>query len=521
MWQRLRFGSYLGIHKAPRLRTLHLSLSLKSLLFSPFTTLPLFLIKTAKDLLNKLTDLRQKILASFYSAPQSIVDSRMRNKSSTAIPLTSVPKATACPNNKLTTQPTTQPTSQDTNDSSTLKTPQVNWLKHAKSINWRRVSRLISRLIETKNFQLTTPTPSTCWRYLVSLWYHFKSAALWVLDVCKRSTGDAVIILRGLVITLAVDSALTDDEPLWEPVEWSLVQVWIMFVFIFAWIAENLIASRYASYTGRDKRIWFSWYKTFWLVEAWYIMSLGAAALLVITPFYHEITYTMPLVLSWWNWYSRVFFLKFIATYALVIYLAHYLQSGLGSFHWRKSLAIIVLINLFLLYLLYTHFLMSFFAYFTDPSWYSKTRLVDYIYLSHEPNKWSWGSAKRDHFSYHRSTTVFWFKNDGPFGAALLLFHITFFISLFNLYIFWITLLRRVYTTKEVPFTFTTYCVSALRQFFYFFMFFFLLAAFSLVVHYWRLPIEYSWIASTTPIFGTFCEYLLDYPHFLLSIILG
>ena len=90
-------------------------------------------------------------------------------------------------------------------------------------------------------------------------------------------------------------------------------------------------------------------------------MSLGAAALLVITPFYHEITYTMPLVLSWWNWYSRVFFLKFIATYTLVMYLAHYLQSGLGSFHWRKSLAIIVIINIFLSYLLYTHFLMSFF----------------------------------------------------------------------------------------------------------------------------------------------------------------
>ena len=481
----------------------------------------MFFIKAASNLINNLINLLKKVVSTLCSALQSIVDSSKPSKPSTTTSPNPVSEDTTRSTSKLTKQPVTQPTSRDTNDNATLSKPQANWLKRTKNINWRWIGHLLNSLTGVKNFQFTVPTPSICWRYLVSSWDYFKYATLWVLDVCKRSTGDAVIIIRGLVITLAVDSALTDDEPLWEPVEWSLVQVWIMFVFIFAWIAENLIASRYASYTGRDKRIWFSWYKTFWLVEAWYIMSLGAAALLVITPFYHEITYTMPLVLSWWNWYSRVFFLKFIATYALVIYLAHYLQSGLGSFHWRKSLAIIVLINLFLLYLLYTHFLMSFFAYFTDPSWYSKTRLVDYIYLSHEPNKWSWGSAKRDHFSYHRSTTVFWFKNDGPFGAALLLFHITFFISLFNLYIFWITLLRRVYTTKEVPFTFTTYCVSALRQFFYFFMFFFLLAAFSLVVHYWRLPIEYSWVASTTPILDTFYESLLDYPHFLLSIILG
>ena len=313
---------------------------------------------------------------------------------------------------------------------------------------------------------------------------------------------------------------LTDDEPLWEPIEWSLVQSWILFIFAFAWIAENLISSRYGSYTGRDKRVWVAWYKTFWLIEGWYILSLGAAALFVIVPFYHEITYTLPLVVSWWNWYSRIFFFKFIGLYSIVMYLSYYLQLNLGVHHWRKSLLLILIITVFLSYLLYIHFMMSFFAYFTDPSWYSQTRLVDYIQLSHEPNKWSWGSAKRDHFSYHRSTTVFWFKNDGPFAGAFLLFHILFFLCLFGLYIYWLTLLRRVYATREITYTYTTYCVSSLRQFFYFFLLLLGLSAFSLIVQYWRLPIEYLWVANTPSLASTLFVDTVEYPKFIINLFL-
>jgi hypothetical protein len=172
----------------------------------------------------------------------------------------------------------------------------------------------------------------------------------------------------------------------------------------------------------------------------------------------------------------------------------------------------------FLSYLLYTHFLMSFFAYFTDPNWYHRTRLVDYVQLSHEPNKWSWGSSKRDHFSYHKSTTVFWFKNDGPFASAFLLFHIMFFICLFALYIYWLALFRRVYATQEITYTYTTFCVSALRQFLYFFLFLYLLVFFSFVLNYWRLPIEYSWVSSAPSILTTFIDDAFDYPLFLISV---
>ena len=115
--------------------------------------------------------------------------------------------------------------------------------------------------------------------------------------------------IKGFLFLLFIDACLTDDEPLWEPIEWSLVQTWILFIFIFAWIAENLIVSRYGSYTGRDKRVWLAWYKSFWMIEGFYVLNYGAVCLCVIVPYYYETNYNLSFVYSWWHWYSRVFFL--------------------------------------------------------------------------------------------------------------------------------------------------------------------------------------------------------------------
>lgn len=113
--------------------------------------------------------------------------------------------------------------------------------------------------------------------------------------------------LRALICMLVIDATFTDDEPLWEPIEWSLVMTWILFIFIFAWIAENLITSRYGSYTGRDKRVWFGWFKTYWLLNSWFALSYGTAAMFVILPFYSELVYPISFAFSWWHWYTRVF----------------------------------------------------------------------------------------------------------------------------------------------------------------------------------------------------------------------
>ena len=91
--------------------------------------------------------------------------------------------------------------------------------------------------------------------------------AFYCLRRYKTVVKEGLLYIRSIFIICFVDAVFTDDEPLWEPVEWSLVMSWILFIFIFAWAAENLITSRYGSYTGRDKRVWFGWFKTFLIIK--------------------------------------------------------------------------------------------------------------------------------------------------------------------------------------------------------------------------------------------------------------
>jgi len=337
-------------------------------------------------------------------------------------------------------------------------------------------------------------------------------------SVINKSFSFGFFYIQGFAFILFIDACLTDDEPLWEPIEWSLVQTWILFIFSFAWIAENLIVSRYGSYTGRDKRVWFSWYKTFWLIEGYYVINYGVACVFVIVPFYFETNYNLSFVYSWWHWYSRVFFFKFISVFTIILFISYYLQMSVRWLNWKKGLILILLINIFLSYLIYTQFIMTFFGYFTDPVWYQKTRPVDYIQLSHEPARWGWGSAKKDHFTYHNVKTVFWFKNDGPFAASFLFFQTFLFVCIFMLYIYWITLFRRVYAMKEIPLTYTTYCVSSLKQFFYFFLMFYIMIFLSYIFNYSRFPVEFLWTLDTQSWFYNFTQIMIAYPSFLISI---
>lgn len=341
----------------------------------------------------------------------------------------------------------------------------------------------------------------------------------WLSNVVNRSFGFGFYYIQGFIFVLFIDACLTDDEPLWEPIEWSLVQTWILFIFSFAWVAENLIVSRYGSYTGRDKRVWMSWYKTFWLIEGYYVINYGVAIVFVIIPFYFETNYNLSFVYSWWHWYSRVFFFKFLSLFTIILLISYYLQMTVRWLNWKKGLFLVLLINIFLSYLIYTQFLITFFGFFTDPVWYQKTRPIDYIQLSHEPARWGWGSAKKDHFTYHNVKTVFWFKNDGPFAAAMIMFQLFLFTCVFFLYIYWISLFRRIYAMKEIPLTFTTYCVSSLRQFFYFALFFYLMIFMSYLVNYSRLPAEFLWSIDNISWSQNFMQILCDYPSFLYSII--
>lgn len=355
-------------------------------------------------------------------------------------------------------------------------------------------------------------------KFIIKIFLNINLLVRFLIEIIWRSFSFGYFYLQSFVIILFIDACLTDDEPLWEPIEWSLVQTWILFIFIFGWIAENLIVSRYGSYSGRDKRVWMSWYKSFWLIEIYYVFNFLIASIFVVIPFYFELHYSLSLVYSWWNWYSRIFFFKNIFILSLVIYLSLWLQINKNVLQWHKSLIIIILINLFIGYLLYIHFIMSFFGYLTDPVWYQNSRAVNYIQLSHEPWKWGWGPVRKDHFTYHPVKTVFWFKNDGPFASAFVLFHMFLFLSLFFVFIYWVTLFRRVYNTHEIPTTYMTYAISSLKQFFYVFTYMYVFIFLSFVICYWRLPIELFFVFNYCSWILNFIALVFDYPGFLVHI---
>jgi len=188
-----------------------------------------------------------------------------------------------------------------------------------------KVPNLINR-----NTLTYTVNPLKFWRLYTT---HFFSEFYTRLQLLTyKSFSFSWYYLSGFVFILFIDACLTDDEPLWEPIEWSLVQTWILFIFSFAWIAENLIVSRYGSYAGRDKRVWMAWYKTFWLIEGYYVLNYGVAVVLVMVPFYFELNYNLSFIYSWWTWFSKVFFLNlhyYILWYFLSLYGSKLMLDGL------------------------------------------------------------------------------------------------------------------------------------------------------------------------------------------------
>lgn len=351
--------------------------------------------------------------------------------------------------------------------------------------------------------------------FFPSIWLYLRSKIMCLLEILPTLRAyvidEGVLFCRGFFIIFGIDALLSDDEPLWEPIEWSLVQTWLLFIFLFAWIGENLIASRYGSYVGRDKRVWFAWYKTFWLIEAWYLISYGAASLFVIIPFYYEITYSIAFLVSWWDWYTRVFVFKFISVLFLLLFLGTWISLNIRWIGWQKLYALLVIITLTLLYLFFFQFFTTIFAYFTDPLWYQKTRFNDFTQLSHEPNKWGWGNTKRDHFTYHRVSTVFWFKNDGPFAGAFLMINLYFLLTFFFSILFWLVLLRKTYYTKEIHYTLLTYTLSSLRHMMYLFLMVYVLILFSFLVSYWRFPPELIWMSNSPSWSNHFVLICLNY----------
>ena len=86
---------------------------------------------------------------------------------------------------------------------------------------------------------------------------------------------------------------------------------------------------------------------------------------------------------------------------------------------------------------------------------------------------------------------------------------------LFTMSFYWLALVRRVYVTQEITYTYTTACVSSLKQFFYFFFFLFITIFCSYMYIYWRIPNEFLWTVNAVSWLDNFAAIAYSYPTFL------
>lgn len=296
-----------------------------------------------------------------------------------------------------------------------------------------------------------------------------------------------------LTFFFMLDSVIIDDEPLWEPIEWSLVQSWFLSFMIISWIAETIISSYYGSFTGRDKRVYNGLFKAFWYVELLFMSTLFISAIFIWTPFYFELTYKVSNIVSWWSWYNRFFLFKFILIWFLIDILILIININLKWFNWKKLFFIISIILFYLFYLFFYQFMIVFFGYFTDIMSFRNNAITGFNKLQEGPYKFGWGEKNRDLFTYKKTSLNVWFKNDSPYALSLFFINIFVFLSLTLLIIQVLVVLRKLYTTKTISFTLLNYFSSSLNIFFIFYFFFIFFILLVYIYSFMRYTNDFLW----------------------------
>ena len=284
-----------------------------------------------------------------------------------------------------------------------------------------------------------------------------------------------------MIIVICCDSIISDDEPLWEPIEWSLWQTWLLFIFIFGWTAEVLITSSFGSFTGRDKRVWLVLYKIYWWVEFYLALSLGLLAIFAIIPFYFEQYSIAANWISFWIWYDKIFLWKNINLIFIALYYVFLLQLNTRWNNVKTNQWLITIIFCIFSYLTYSAIITLAFIYFTNPTTYNNFLDIDYSQLSHGPNKWGWGMGNRDHFSYHSTPQSFWIKYEYSYISVLLFVHLFYTFNLILLYWQIIIFIRKLYSQQYLTYTYVTYVSNSIRQYFYWLSMFYLFNVISFI----------------------------------------
>lgn len=302
-----------------------------------------------------------------------------------------------------------------------------------------------------------------------------------------------VLYLRTFALALALDTLILDDEPLWEPLEWSVLQTWVLFLYVFSWAAEVLFSSRYGSYTNRDKIVWIGLFKTYYLLLAWWVCNLFIVTIFVTLPFYFEVTYAISYSVLWWNWLSSAFFYKLTVLFSVILLLSLIIRFQIRWLSHNTSLLFFVIITVIISYILYFLSMTVMFGFFTDFQDFQNSGWSDYSKIIHGPLKWGWGLEGRDHFSYHKTSGSFWFKNDPLIAGSLLFMNIFFLFFFFFLLLQVLCIMRTLVASGELSFNQVTFFYGTLKYFYYLLLLLSFLVVMSLFYQFIRFPFELGW----------------------------
>lgn len=297
-----------------------------------------------------------------------------------------------------------------------------------------------------------------------------------------------------IFIFFSIDILLLDDEPFWEPVEWSWIQSFLLYTCLFGWLIETLVSSSYGSFTGRDKRVYTGLFKSYWFIELLFMITIFVTAIFIWTPFYFELTYKVSHIISWWSWYNRFFFYKFLSIFFIFDIIISIILINIKWLNSKKIFLLMSFVLTGLFYLFYFQFLIIFFGYFSDILAFKNNNLTGFNKLQEGPYRSHWGDSNRDFFNYKHSSLSVWYKNDSQYALSLFFINIFNFLSLSFLIIQLLLIISKVFWTKKLSYTSISYFNSSINNFFIFYLLFF---SFILIIYLYQLmryTNDFSWI---------------------------
>ena len=326
----------------------------------------------------------------------------------------------------------------------------------------------------------------------------------------KLNLTNGASTLKFIFAVLILDGLLLDDEPLWEPIEWSVVQTWILYIYIFSWAAEVLFSSKYGSYTNRDKIVWIGLFKSYWGMLFWFFINIVIVTVFVTLPFYFEITYSISYSVVWWNWINSIFFFKITSYFSILLILSNILKTFVRFNNLAKAKMFILIIILATIFMFYFNFITTWFGFFTDENLFKKTGWSELSKITNGSMKWGWGASNRDHFAYHKTPTVFWAKNDQLILSSLLFINIFLFLFMFFYLLQLITLYRTLITTNELSHNLINFLLSTTRQMLNIILLLSVLTVLSLIYQFMRFPFELAYYDKFLFILETELDIILD-----------